>query len=53
MGTGWVWAPWADLVHADDGSPYYMLQGVDETGNLYDQNGLPVNDPRSVARPAG
>ena len=43
MGTGWVWAPWADMVHADDGSPYYTLQGVDEDGKLYDsdQDGLP------------
>ncbi len=43
MGTGWVWAPWADMVNADDGSPRYVLQGVDETGNLYDpdEDGLP------------
>jgi hypothetical protein len=35
MGTGWVWAPWADMVHADDGLPFYVLCAVDEDGNFY------------------
>ncbi len=43
MSTGWVWAPAADMVHADDGLPFYVLYAVDEHGNLYDgdQDGLP------------
>ncbi len=43
MGTGWVWAPRADMEHADDGLPFYGLDGVDERGNLYDgyEDGLP------------
>ncbi len=43
MGTGWVWAPCTDMVHADDGLPFYVLYAVDERGNLYDgdQDGLP------------
>jgi len=41
QGIGWVWAPWADMVHADE--PFYALYLVDERGNLYDgdQDGLP------------
>ncbi len=43
MGTGWVWAPWADMVWVDDLSPVYVFRAVDENGNLYDgdQDGLP------------
>ncbi len=43
MGTGWVWAPGADMGHADDGLPFYVLYAVDEYGNLYDgdHDGLP------------
>ncbi len=43
MGTGWVWAPRADMEHADDRLPFYGLYAVDERGNLYDgdQDGLP------------
>ncbi|MHC4141520.1 MAG: type II secretion system protein [Planctomycetota bacterium] len=38
MGTGWVWAPWYDMVLADDGLSYYLIFAVDENGNLWDSD---------------
>lgn len=38
MGTGWVWAPWDDMVWSDDMSPVYIFRAVDKSGNLYDSD---------------